>query len=220
MVYSCTIQLVEFVLKERHLISINIPILIVCLALFSACNQKEYDNLPGYSKTSSLPSLTVKDFTTQYCDSGLLNMQLSAPIMETYTDDKPSYSIFKEGLTVTFYSGREVPSTVVSSKYAYLDNDNNIWELRDSVVIATDNGTRLETEQLFWDQSNGKDKIYTDRFVKITSEDQIIMGNGFESDSKLTKRRIKKVTATLYVDMSEQNMGEETNTTTIRETTY
>ena len=140
--------------------------------------------------------------------------------METYTDDKPSYSIFKEGLTVTFYSGREDPSTVVSSKYAYLDNDNNIWELRDSVVIATDNGTRLETEQLFWDQSNGKDKIYTDRFVKITSEDQIIMGNGFESDSKLTKRRIKKVTATLYIDMSEQNMGEETNTTTIRETTY
>ena len=209
----------EFVLKERHLISFYTPILIVCLALFSACNQKDYDNLPGYNKTSSLPSLTVKDFTTQYCDSGLLNMQLSAPIMETYTDDKPSYSIFKEGLTVTFYNGKEVPSTVVSSKYAYLDNDNNTWELRDSVVISTDNGTTLETEQLFWDQSNGKDKIYTDRFVKITSEDQIIIGNGFESDSKLTKRRIKKVTATLYVDMSEQNMDEENNTS-ILEATY
>ena len=51
-------------------------------------------------------------------------------------------------------------------------------------------GDKLETEILFWNQNN--DLIYTDRFVKITNEDEIIQGTGFESDSRLTKRKIKK----------------------------
>ncbi len=48
----------------------------------------------------------------------------------------------------------------------------------------------LKPKFLFWDQE--KDLIYTDRFVKITNEDQIVMGTGFESDPRLNKRRIKK----------------------------
>ncbi len=44
-----------------------------------------------------------------------------------------------------------------------------------------------------------KDLIYTDRFVKITSTDQIIQGFGFESDARLTKQKIKKVTATITI---------------------
>jgi len=55
----------------------------------------------------------------------------------------------------------------------------------------------LETEQLFWDQE--KDLIYTERLVKITNEDQTVIGTGFESDSKLNKRKIKNVSATIYL---------------------
>ena len=44
-----------------------------------------------------------------------------------------------------------------------------------------------------------KDLIYSDRFVKITNEDQIVMGTGFESDPRLIRRKIKKVSATIYL---------------------
>jgi hypothetical protein len=60
---------------------------------------------------------------------------------------------------------------------------------------------KLETELLYWDQP--KNLIYSDRFVKITNEDQIVMGTGFESDPKLTKRKIKKVSATIYLKDQE-----------------
>jgi hypothetical protein len=39
--------------------------------------------------------------------------------------------------------------------------------------------------------------------VKITNEDEIVMGTGFESDSRLVKRRIKKVSATIYLKDEE-----------------
>ena len=59
-------------------------------------------------------------------------------------------------------------------------------------------GEKLETELLFWDQK--KELIYTDRFVKITTEDQIVQGYGLESDPRLSRRRIKKLSATIYIN--------------------
>ena len=76
-----------------------------------------------------------------------------------------------------------------------------LWELKDSVVVINQTNDKLETEQLFWDQD--KDDIYTDRFVKMTNEDQTVLGSGFESDTKLTKRRIKNVSATIYLHNNE-----------------
>jgi hypothetical protein len=61
------------------------------------------------------------------------------------------------------------------------------------VVVINESNEKLETELLFWNQE--KDKIYTDRFVKITSADEIVQGIGFESDSHLYRRKMLKVTA-------------------------
>jgi LPS export ABC transporter protein LptC len=145
----------------------------------------------------TLPSLTAKDFKTTVLDSGLLQLELSAPILEKYDNSDPPYSEFRTGIKVLLYDGKEIAQAKVTAKYAKC-TDNNLWELRDSVIVLNDKNERLETEILYWDQE--KDKIYTDRFVKITSEDQITQGIGFESDSHLTRRRIFKVTAEISID--------------------
>jgi LPS export ABC transporter protein LptC len=93
---------------------------------------------------------------------------------------------------VDFYNGKENPQAKVTAKYGKCTN-NNLWELRDSVVVINEKNEKLETELLFWNQE--KDLIYTNRFVKITSENEIIQGIGFESDSHLYNRKILKVTA-------------------------
>jgi LPS export ABC transporter protein LptC len=87
-------------------------------------------------------------------------------------------------------------SVIVTSKYAKNTN-NNLWELRDSVVVINENNEKLETEVLFWNQE--KDLIYTDRFVKMTSEDEVMQGIGLETNSHLNPRRILKVTAEIYI---------------------
>lgn len=146
----------------------------------------------------TLPSMTIKGYVTIYNDSGKLNMEMSAPLMEQYSEADPSYTEFKEGLEFVYYDNKDEPATTVSAKYAKLIDSKNLWELRDSVVIYSDNGTKLETEQLFWEQSATVDRIYTDRFAKITDEDKIITVYGFESDSRLIKRKFKKITGEYY----------------------
>jgi LPS export ABC transporter protein LptC len=86
---------------------------------------------------------------------------------------------------------------MLSSRYARYEDARKLWELKDSVIAINEKKERLETELLYWDQD--KNIVYTDRFVKITSEDQIIMGTGLESDPRFTKWRIRNVSAQFYI---------------------
>jgi len=70
------------------------------------------------------------------------------------------------------------------------------------VVAVSNNGEILETELLFWNEP--KDKIWSDRFVRFTQGDQIIMGTGFESDTRFSNWTIKNVTGNLYIENEQK----------------
>jgi lipopolysaccharide export system protein LptC len=152
-----------------------LPIFIATLFLYCACERKV--DIIKKTDILSLPTVTVKDFQSVFDDSGKVQLILIAPLMQSYDNSESPYSEFKSGIKVT--------------------NKDKLWELKDSVVVFGETKDKLETEDLFWDQE--KDIIYTDRFVKITSEDQIVMGTGLVSDSRLTKRKIKNVQGPIYL---------------------
>jgi LPS export ABC transporter protein LptC len=168
-------------------------IFIIIAGLVLSCENK----IPVIPKSDflSLPTLTARGFRTVLTDSGRIQLILTSLLMEQYDKTDPPYAEFQSGIKVDIYNGKDKPVATVTSKYAKCTS-NNLWELRDSVVVVNENNERLETEQLFWNQE--KDKIYTDRFVKITNEDVISQGIGFESDTHLSRRRIFKVTADIY----------------------
>jgi LPS export ABC transporter protein LptC len=173
-------------------------IIILIAGLVISCENK----IPTIPKSDllTLPTTTAKDFKITLYDSGLIQLNLSAPLLEKYDNTEPPFSEFKSGIKVLLYDGKETYQAKVTAKYAKC-TDNNLWELRDSVIVINEKDERLETEVLYWDQE--KDKIYTDRFVKITSEDQVTNGIGFESDTHLNRRRIFKVTATISMPDEE-----------------
>lgn len=168
---------------------------VMAALLLSTCGKK-IDTIKK-AEVLSLPSVTAKNSRTVFTDSGRVQLILSFAIMESYNNIELPYSEFKSGIEVLFYDGHEKPVGTVYAKYAKYIDKKKLWELKDSVVVVNETSDKLETEQLFWDQE--KDQIYTDRFIKITNEDQTVMGTGFESDHSLTRRKIKNVTATIYV---------------------
>jgi LPS export ABC transporter protein LptC len=161
------------------------------LAMLTSCENK----LPTVPKSDilTLPSLTARDFKTVFNDSGRLQLILTAPIVEQYDSKETPYSEFRSGIMVLYFNLTGDTVARVTSKFAKYTKKNNNWELRDSVVVINEDGNRLETEVLNWDQE--RDRIYTDRFVKITKEDEITMGTGLESDSRMRVVKIKKVSA-------------------------
>lgn len=171
------------------------PAILFSAVLLSSCETKV--EIIKNSDVLSMPSMTGRDFVTVYNDSGKVQLVMRAPIMETYTNDDSPYTEFVSGIYVVFYDGHKDSVGYATSKYAKFIDKKKLWELRDSVILVNVSNDRLETEQLFWDQE--KDFIYTDRFVKIINEDQIIMGTGFESDIRLTTRRIKNPSGPIYL---------------------
>jgi lipopolysaccharide export system protein LptC len=168
---------------------------LAAVAILCSCERK--NNTIAKSEILNLPTQVVRIDTTVYDDSGKVQLILITPLMERYTNTDSPYSEFREGIKVTFYEGEKEPAGSASSNYARYTDKKKLWELRDSVIVLNKTNGRLETEQLFWDQE--KDMIYTDRFVEIINEDQIVSGIGFESDTRLQKRKIKNVTATIYL---------------------
>ena len=175
-----------------------LPVFILIFVLLSC---KKVNNKFLELDISNLPSLTVKYDTTVYFDSGRVVLRMTFPIMEQYDNSGNPYYDFKMGLYVNFFDRDKEPSGSISAKYAKYTENSNIWELRDSVVVINENQEKLETESLFWNQT--KDLIYTDMFVRFTNEDQIIEGTGFDSDSHLRRRKIRRVSATLYFNEEE-----------------
>ncbi|MEI6050187.1 MAG: LPS export ABC transporter periplasmic protein LptC [Bacteroidota bacterium] len=176
-----------------------LPMLVTVTFFVLSCENK-IDLIPK-SDLLTLPSITVKDFETVFTDSGRLQLVLSSPLLEQYDNKESSYSEFKSGIKVIFHDGKTEPVGSVTAKYAKFTKNNNLWELHDSVVVINENNDKLETELLFWNQQS--DQIYTDRYVKITNEDQVIHGYGFESDSRLNNRKLKKVNAIIYLKEEE-----------------
>jgi LPS export ABC transporter protein LptC len=172
-----------------------LPALFAAVILFCSCEGK-IEKIVDF-EILSLPSLSGKNINTVFTDSGKVQLIMSAPVMETWDNLESPYSEFRKGMKIMFHDGHKEPIATASSKYARFFKKENLWELDDSVVIINETGDKLETEQLYWNRD--KNLVYTDRFVKITNEDQTVMGTGFESDPQLTRRKIKNVTATIYL---------------------
>lgn len=176
-----------------------VAIIILIAGAMISCD-KSIDFVPKTDLTK-IPSGTAKDFETVFSDSGKIQLIMTAPILEQYDNVEVPFTEFNAGIKILFYDGNKESIGSVTSKYARFTESKNLWELRDSVIVVNENDEKLETELLFWNQQ--KDLIYTDRFVKISTKDQISRGTGFESDSRLNKRRIRKVSATIYLNDEE-----------------
>ena len=180
--------------KKRENIFL-ISVFIIIAATVMSCD-KSIDTVPK-TDILTLPSITEKNLKTVFTDSGKLQLILTAPILEQIENTDSPFTEFKSGIKVLFYNGHKDPVGSVYAKYARYTDSKSLWELRDSVVVLNEENEKLETELLFWNQQKGL--IYTERFVKITTKDQIIQGTGFESDTRLTKRKIRNVSATIYL---------------------
>ena len=163
--------------------------------LFS-CNtntQKVRDLL----KEQNLPIGKAKDANHVYKDSGRITSKLITPLMLDYSNRKEHpYNEFPKGIKIINFEKKGLDSTTITGDYCLTYSKTSISEIRGNVVVInhTDK-SRLETEQLFWDQ---KTKYFvSEKAFKLTKENDTIFGVGFESKEDLTKHLAKKTTRKL-----------------------
>lgn len=133
-----------------------------------------------------------------YSDSAVVRVRIKAPLLYNYSDSKNPRREFPKGILVEFFDENKNVQSRMTAKKAIQYDKTNKFIVEDSVVVKSKNNEMIETEGLVWDES--AQKIYSDRFITITTATEIIKGYGFESDYDFQNWELKKVTGELESD--------------------
>jgi len=133
--------------------------------------------------------------TIEYTDSGKLRARVYSPILMAVKAKRNPYLLMKKGLKVDFYDEKGALESYMTAEYgiSYMDEKKVI--VRRNVEILNIKGETLNTEELVWDQQTGV--IRTDKFVKITGQDQITTGTGLISNQAFTDWEIINYSGTI-----------------------
>lgn len=139
----------------------------------------------------------AEDISLKYTDSARLKAHLISPRMLDYSNRDFGYNEFPEGINLELYDDNQNKSTVVSD-YAIVYDQTNLIDLQGNVVLTTHDGNVLNAEQLYYDQV--KNWLFTNKPVKFNTKDQIIEGNGFDSNMDFTTARVLEISGIVYLD--------------------
>ena len=133
---------------------------------------------------------TGKDVNIRYSDHGNTKINAQAKTLTRFNTEKP-YLEFSDGIKITFFSTDGAVGTTMTADYASAVENSGIMTARKNVEVINAKGEKLNTEEIVWDEQ--KKVIYSNAFVKISTADEIIWGNGMEANEDFTDYVIKKV---------------------------
>jgi len=177
----------------------GIVIVTLAVAMLFSCKKNDVEIVRNLTQTDSLPSQSVIRLETVYTDSGKIKIRVKAPLVNRFASGEKKEQnkvFFPQGILVFFYNSNGVVKASIIAKHAIYHENQKLWEASDSVVAKNINDEILNTELLYWDEK--AEKIYSPKFVKITTDDQVIFGEGFESDQAMSAWTITHVKGTIY----------------------
>ena len=170
----------------------------VMLVLFSSCSGRKKELGAAITERDSLPVMDTRGVVTLVSDSGVIRYRVNAEEWKVYDRKSPSYWSFEKGVYVEKFASLFQVEASIKADTAYYYDKQKLWKLISNVHIQNLKGEKFDTEQLFWDQN--KQKVYSDKEVRIEQPDQIIYAVGFESNEQLTKYTFFKTNGIFYID--------------------
>lgn len=185
----------------------------VCLiVLLAACSGSKTEVAQGYDSVDSMPSLYTRDVNTLISDSGITRYRIEADVWYMYeSDEKNAYWYFPEGIYVEQFDSTFRPQTIIRGDTAWYLKPQQMWQLNGNVHIENIDGRKFDTPQIFWNQKTRR--IYSDSSIRITSDEEVIEGVGFESNEHITKYTILRTTGIFTVENNGAPAAPDTTAT-------
>ena len=145
-------------------------------------------------------------------ENGRRSYHFTTPLLEGYTLASDPYREFRKGIRITTYQNDSlttVNATLVAN-YAIFYEERELWEAKGDVVVEKADGTKLFTQQLFWNSKTGR--IYSNVDSKIVKGTDTFMGEGFESDEELKEWRFRRMSGKMLVNTEPTENPDSTAT--------
>ncbi|MBX9856908.1 MAG: LPS export ABC transporter periplasmic protein LptC [Gemmatimonadaceae bacterium] len=172
----------------QHGIRLVVASLVTVVTLgAAACPAKNAKKAPPRAAKALLPDSAEQlgfGVSTILTDKGVNKGELLADTTFTY-DDGTRLELRRVNLT--FFTSLGMKDGVMTSREATYNARLSRIEARGDVVVVREDGKRLTTQQLVYDQV--RNQFFTDSAFVLTEPKREISGIGFESDPALTNFR-------------------------------
>ena len=139
------------------------------------------------------PIEQIKGAELLHTENGKVKVRVVASSIERFQDIQPAL-IFSNHLEVYFYNDSSQLQSTLMADYASIDEEKKIMLAQNNVILISSDNKKVETTELVWDEN--KNKIYTDKKVKITTGKEVIYGEGFTSTPNFKQYSITKIQGT------------------------
>lgn len=155
----------------------------IALALYS-CNQSELKEPLVYDG----PLRIVENIELFYTEDNHVKVKMiAAEVHEFENEDRE----FPNGIYLEFYDETGKLESTLRANEAYYFKKEHQWRARGKVEVKNlEKNEQLNTEELFWKPA--EEKIFTDKFVTIRQQTDVIYGQGLEAKQDMSDYIIKK----------------------------
>jgi LPS export ABC transporter protein LptC len=172
----------------------TLGIIIVAVNLLIACNNVADNPVPKVKYNG--PIMQTGNVTTLYSDSAMLKIKLQAKVESRFENGNAEYP---QGINLTFYDQDQKVSSTLRANYAKYDKQRDSYFARGNVIVNNiKKNETMKTEELHWDKL--KRQIYTDKFVSIQTNTDVVQGNGLVSDDGFVRWKILNPTGSFTVE--------------------
>ena len=184
-------------MNKKHTYNIlSIVTVITTVTMFFSCNDN-YNQVQKIGISENEPIGVAENINLKYTDSGRLKANLLGAKMLDYSNRDFPFSEFTDGMTLYVFDDEDKKSTIVSD-YAIIYDKTGLVDLQGHVVITTHDGNILKTEQLYYDQN--REWLFTNVPVTFITKQDVINGNGFDSNRGFTNAEVLEVTGLISLN--------------------
>jgi LPS export ABC transporter protein LptC len=133
-----------------------------------------------------MPDQEARDFSLTETSEGTKNWTLWASYAAMYNAKN---LVDAKTIQIEFFDSKGKRYSKMVADQGLVDQRTNNLEAIGRVRIVTETGVHMETDSLHW--INATQKIVSDSFVKVTRNNDVVTGYGFESDPNLDHFHLK-----------------------------
>jgi LPS export ABC transporter protein LptC len=174
-------------------------ILVVALlaAVSGACSSKKEPPVAAHSPLADSADQIMYGASFVLTEKGVAHAQMHGDTLYFFDDNT---RIESEKPTITFFTSTGAKDAVLTAIHGTSNTRTNNMIARGNVVVVSEDGRRLTTEELLYNQ--GRNEISSDSAFVMTEPNRRLSGTGFRSDPNMKNIQILKGAAGLVRGVS------------------
>lgn len=175
-------------------------LILISIAFLQACSSDKAKQNVAKSLQADTLLFTQEgtNVTINYTDSGHLKASIFAPSLIGFKKDGNDIVKMPKGVKGDFFNREGIRESMITAEKGISYQSKKITEVWQNVVVTNNKGEKLNTEKLTWNQNT--QKIYTDKFVRITTATEILTGEGMEANQDFSSWVILKPRGTIALN--------------------